>query len=122
MFYDKAVSELNEVGRYRRQRILYSTAEVPKILWIFLIAGGLVTISFTFFIGTRHALLQALISALITALIAFSIFLVFNLQHPFAGDVSVGKDHFKNLAKSLNKRIPSEHICGSAIPWLENNN
>ncbi len=63
--------------------------------------------SFTFFIGTRHALLQALISALITALMAFSKFQVFSLQHPFAGDVSVGKDHLKTWQSRLTKEFPT---------------
>jgi hypothetical protein len=47
---------------------------------------------------------SSVINALIAALIAFSIFLVFSLQHPFTGDVSIKKAPFETLLKSFDER------------------
>ena len=103
-FFNESIGHMSEVGRYRRQRIMFSSYEIPGIMWVFVIIGGLITISLNYLIGTRSAWSQAIINALIAALIAFSIFLVFSLQHPFTGDVSIEKKPFIELLDDFKER------------------
>ena len=104
VFFAESVSHLNEVGRYRRQRIMFSSYELPGILWVFVITGGVITIALNYMIGIKSQVSQAVINALIAALIAFSIFLVFSLQHPFTGDVNISSAPFESLLKSFEER------------------
>jgi len=46
----------------------------------------------------------AIVNGLIAAFISFSIFLVYNLQHPFSGDVSISTTPFESLSKSFEER------------------
>ena len=107
-FFSETISHLSEVGQYRRQRIMFSSYEIPGIMWGFVIIGGIITISLNYLIGTRNTWAQATINSLIAGLIAFSIFLVFSLQRPFTGDVSVQKAPFETLLKSFDERIKKQ--------------
>jgi len=103
-FFSESISHLNEVGRYRRQRIMFSSYELPAILWVFVITGGVITISLNYLLGIKSGWSQAIISGLIAALIAFSIFLIFSLQHPFTGDVNISNAPFESLLESFDER------------------
>ena len=103
-FYGTSIDQLNEVGRYRRQRLMISSYKVPGILWVFVIVGGIITIALNYLIGTKSAWSQAIINGLIAALIAFSIFLVFSLQRPFSGGVNISNAPFERLLKSFDQR------------------
>ncbi len=107
-FFKTSINQLNEVGRHRRLRIMGSKSELPVILWAFVIAGGVITIALHYLLGTKNQWAQAIISALVSALIAFSIFLVFSLQHPFTGDVSIRNIYYKDLLASYRLRSHSE--------------
>ena len=107
-FFSESISHLSEVGQSRRQRIMFSSYEIPGIMWVFVIIGGIITISLNYLIGTRSAWSQAIINSLIAGLIAFSIFLVFSLQHPFTGDVSIQKTPFETLLKSFDERVEKQ--------------
>ena len=103
-FFNQAVTQMNELGMQRRLRILSSDSELPPIMWLLLVGGGIVTILFTFVIGTRHLVVQALVTTALTSLIVFSLLLVAALQHPFSGDVSVKPDAFESVLKSFADR------------------
>ena len=66
--------------------------------------GGAVTLAFTFLFGTKHVWAHALVTALLAVLISFSLFLVFSLQYPFSGDVSVKPEAFQDLLRSFEER------------------
>jgi len=103
-FFNEAVRQMNELGMQRRLRILSAESSLPPIMWFLLIGGGVITVLFTFVIGTRHVWVQALASTALTALIVLSLLLVAALQHPFAGAVSVGPEAFESVLKSFADR------------------
>lgn len=109
-FYNESLKQLNELGRQRRQRILYRQSELPTIMWVFLISGGIATISFSYLFGTKHAWSQALIVALLSGLISFSLFLVLSLQHPFTGGLSIKPEAWQELLKSFEERKQQQLI------------
>src|SRR5262245_43314419 len=103
-FFNEAVRQMNELGMQRRLRILSAESSLPPIMWFLLVGGGIITVLFTFIIGTRHAWVQALASTALTALIVLSLLLVSALQHPFAGDVRVKPEAFESVLKSFADR------------------
>jgi hypothetical protein len=103
-FLRASLTQLNQLGRERRLRILESRSKLPRPMWVFLCGGGALTIFFTFLFGTRHQWLQALVIALLAGLIGFSLFLVLSLQYPFTGDISIKPSAFQELLTSFAHR------------------
>jgi len=50
--------------------------------------------------GTRNLLLDALTGGLTSALLAFVFFLVFALEHPFVGELSVQPTAYANVLEA----------------------
>lgn len=103
-YYTESLTQLNELARERRVRLMHSRSGLPPLVWLFLIFGALITIAFTYLFWTKHASLQAMMVALLSGLIAASLYLTLSLQHPFSGDVKVSSDAFQVLVKSLEER------------------
>jgi hypothetical protein len=96
-FLGSAIGRLNELGEARRLRVLASQSTIPTPLWVLLIGGGLFTVAwlFPFYVGSVRA--QTLAIATIGAFTGFVLFLVFALQHPFAGDVAIDSTVYQDL-------------------------
>ena len=107
MFYQTSITQLNEVGKHRRQRILESRSKLPGPLWVFLIFGGVVTVFFTYLFGARNLWVHGTVIALLAWLIAFGLFLILSLQYPFTGDISIKPLPFKELVQSFQQRSQS---------------
>ena len=67
------------------------------LMWVVLLATGIITIGFSFFFGTPNSSAQALMIASLSATIALVLFLIWALNHPFAGLVCVEPAAFQQL-------------------------
>ena len=77
--------------------LLSNRAAVPALMWVVLLATGITTIGFSFFFGTQNSSAQALMTAALSATIALVLFLIWALNHPFAGLVRVEPAAFHQL-------------------------
>ncbi len=100
-FFAKSLDELNDVGRYRQERLLYSQSKMPGLMWAFLIFGAVVTIGLSFFLGTKQAWTHACMCASIAALVCFSLVLILSMSRPFSGDVSIDNSIYVGLLRSF---------------------
>ena len=75
-FYEAALSQLNELGIQRRQRIMSATAEVSVIVWIFLCVGGIVTVLMPMIYWTKLGGVQAVANGMMAFIVAFSLWIV----------------------------------------------
>jgi len=91
VFYDKSIGRLNELGNYRRLRILKSQGTVPTILWSVLGTGAVLFVGFTYFFGLNLRS-QALMTATLSGFLAFSLYLIYCLNLPFAGFAHVSPE------------------------------
>ena len=103
-FYQESLTRLNELGESRRLRLLSSRASVPSVMWVLLIAGGVVTIAFSYVFWFRSLRAQALGVATLAGLTGFVLFLIFALEHPFAGDIRVTPHAFEDLLELWRHR------------------
>ncbi|MCA1692163.1 MAG: DUF4239 domain-containing protein [Actinobacteria bacterium] len=96
-FYNQAVDELGEATAARRDRLGLSMAELPSLLRLFLPLGAvlLLVLEYRPKMPLRAQLLHI---GLLAAVVSFSCLLTVVLDYPFAGDVSVGTDAFKQGA------------------------
>jgi uncharacterized protein DUF4239 len=93
-FYQESVNRLNELGQYRRLRLLASRDSFPAILWVFLIAGGVAMIGYTYMLGWKESRHNAIGVAGLAGLSALALFLVFAMNHPFRGTLKVKPEAF----------------------------
>ncbi|MFJ3877879.1 hypothetical protein ACIPW5_10510 [Streptomyces sp. NPDC090077] len=89
VFYERASEHLDDVASQRRARITMARRELPALLQALAFGGALVLIPLTFLYGLRKLRVQILFVASVAGLVGFSLLLVFVLDRPFAGDLSV---------------------------------
>ncbi|MGW1067999.1 bestrophin-like domain [Streptomyces aureus] len=98
VFYEEAVSHLNDVASQRRARITMARQELPPLLQVLAFGGALVLVPLTFLYGMRKLRVQMLFVASVAGLVGFSLLLVFVLDRPFAGELSVSPAPYREGA------------------------
>lgn len=99
-FLNEDISKLDDLGSSRKTRITSSHSEIPVELWVLLIGGGATMLFFTYLFGTRHVAVHASSVALAGALLSFVLFLIFALEHPFVGQLSVPDDPYVQVLEA----------------------
>jgi len=103
-WYAEAIRALNELGDSRRDRLLRVRVGLPTVIWSVLLAGGVVTIGFTFLFGTRNAWAQGLMTASLALTIGVVLLSIIALEHPFAGISRVYPTAFHQVEEILGVR------------------
>ncbi|MEH3142526.1 MAG: DUF4239 domain-containing protein [Mycobacterium kyogaense] len=101
-FFDHAIVRLNDLSANRKLRVSTGEASVPAELWVLLIGGGGVLMAFTYLFGTRDLLVHGLAIGLTASLLAFVMYLIFALEHPYVGALSVQPTAFVNVLNYWN--------------------
>jgi hypothetical protein len=104
ILYSESLGRLNDLSDSRRLRLHASHDKVHTVIWVLLWCGGIITVVFTYFFGVKSLWSQSLMTAALTAVIAFILFLIFALNHPFAGGVRVTPE----VLKEQMQRITNE--------------
>jgi hypothetical protein len=110
VWYAESVRQLNVLGDERRDRLLRVRSGLPTVIWSVLLAGGAVTIGFTFFFGTRNARAQGLMTAGLALTIGAVLLSILALEHPFAGITSVDPEGFHRIEKILGAGAASPSV------------
>ncbi len=97
-FYKEAASRLNDLNSQRRPRITMAETSLPVLLQVLVYGGALVIVPLTFLFGLRSLRMQLLFVSAVAGLIGFSLLLVVALDRPFAGDLSVSAEPYKEAA------------------------
>ena len=84
--------QLDQLTQARRARVDAAAGFVPWVIWMVLFLGGILTVGFTHFFGTRNLLAQTLMTGILTVLIGSTLLVVVAIDHPFAGSVQVPPD------------------------------
>jgi uncharacterized membrane protein YedE/YeeE len=114
-FYDESLARLNELGEARRQRLLSSDSKVPLPLWFLLIGGFVLTVGFTYLFKIDSLRKHAVAVGSIAALSAFVLFLVYALEHPFAGDVKISPEPYTQWI--AQQSVPPGGQQTGAVAW-----
>jgi hypothetical protein len=111
--YAEALKRLNNLAEYRRLRIFAGNDTVPPVIWLVLLVGSVISISYTYFFGMKNIRAQYLIAASLTVTITMILFLIYVLDHPFTGASRVSADPLKQVMGILQK---DEQARPSSIP------
>jgi hypothetical protein len=105
-FYRESITRLDELGSARKTRISSSQSEIPNELWVLLLGGGAVMLIFTYMFATPDIVLHSVLIALAGALLAFVLYLIFAMEHPFVGTISVAPDPYVHVIDTWRHLAP----------------
>jgi hypothetical protein len=101
VLFEHGIIRSRDLMDNRRLRLHHSQTGIHPALWVVLVGGGAITISFTYFFGLRNTRAHALMIAMLTVMIAGTIFLVRAIDLPFTGDVRVEPHAFTEVLRTF---------------------
>jgi hypothetical protein len=97
VLYDQGLTRMHEVSDARRLRLLETREGLPELLWVVLISGGVVIVTFTYLFGLKNNWAHALMVAALTLVICGILFTIGSFEHPFAGQTKIQPDAFEEV-------------------------
>jgi hypothetical protein len=79
----------------RRTRLVEAEEGIPAVLWVVLVFGGLVTVSFTYLFGLQNTWSHRLMVAAAAGVIALALFTIGSLEYPFYGGTRISPEAFE---------------------------
>jgi hypothetical protein len=99
----ETLRRMNALAENRHLRLLRSRSKIPSVLWLGLLAGGCLTIGFSYFFGARSLPLQILMTAGFAGTIALFIFVIVMLDAPFARPSGVSREPFTRAVDVMER-------------------
>jgi len=97
----EGLQQLDDLGEYRALRLLEVREGLPPIMWIVLIAGGVITVAFTFLFGMKTPWLHMLAVVALTVVVTLIIYTIAVLDYPFNGELRVGPEAFELVLREI---------------------
>jgi len=108
---DESLDQLDQLTGHRRQRVTDSESGLLGILWAVLIGGAALTVLFPCIFGVENAPLHALIIATLAATLGLLLFLTYDLNNPYHGDVHLRPEGFTQFLEQVSPP------ASAAMPW-----
>lgn len=102
-FENSVLTEINDIGEARQQRLDLANSGIPGVLWLVVILSSLGTLGFSLLLGIDSARLQYFMVGTVAILIGASLVLILELEYPFTGSLAVHPEPFKQIALELGR-------------------
>jgi Protein of unknown function (DUF4239) len=101
VLYERGLTDLHDAADARRSRLLEVREGIPSLLWVVLVLGGVITVSFTYLFGLKSNVAHALMVAALTLLICGVLFTIAEFNNPFSGPVEIQPEAFREVLHSF---------------------
>jgi protein-S-isoprenylcysteine O-methyltransferase Ste14 len=101
VLYEQGLTDLHNAIDARRSRLLEVREGIPNLLWVVLVVGGVITVSFTYLFGLKSNLAHALMVAALTLLICGILFTIGEFNNSFSGSVEIQPEAFREVLHSF---------------------
>jgi len=101
VLYELEQTQLHDAADARRSRLLEVREGIPSLLWVVLVVGGVITVSFTYLFGLKSNVAHALMVAALTLLICGILFTIGEFNYQFSGVVEIRPDAYKEVLGSF---------------------
>jgi protein-S-isoprenylcysteine O-methyltransferase Ste14 len=101
VLYERGLTDLHNAVDARSSRLLQVREGIPNLLWVVLVVGGVITVSFTYLFGLKSNVAHALIVAALTLLICAILFTIGEFDYPFSGVVEIRPEAFREALRSF---------------------
>ncbi len=85
----------------RAERLGDAHEQLPHVIWLALIVGAVLTIGFSFFLGTENVRAHGVMTAVLGALVGVIFYVIVQLDYPFSGAVSIGAEGFQDIIEMI---------------------
>jgi hypothetical protein len=93
--YAEGLDQVQRLADARRTRLVQAEEGMPAVLWVVLIAAGIVVVGFAYLFGLENTGAQALMVVSLAGVIALVLFTIGALEHPFSGGARIGPEAFE---------------------------
>lgn len=101
IWYTESLRKLDELTNARLTRIFNNSSSVGNLRWILLIFGGLFLVSMPSFFKTDVLFINLFLALFLANIIAFLLFIIFSLDHPFTGHVEIDSQPLEYALKTV---------------------
>jgi hypothetical protein len=93
--YAEGLDQVQRLADARRARLVQAEEGLPTVLWVVLIAGGILVVGFAYLFGLENTGAQALMVVALAGVIALVLFTIGAMEHPFSGGARVSPEAFE---------------------------
>jgi hypothetical protein len=101
--YAQSLSQMTVLEDTRGVRLQTASGQIPRVLWVVLVAGAVVAIAFSYLFGVKNLWAQTLITVALTLAIAGVLVLTYVLDDPYRGAVRVRPDAIRTAQMALTR-------------------
>jgi hypothetical protein len=98
----EALRQFNNFLECRRMRLFSVTSALPASMWYVMILGAILNIAICWLFDMRFVA-QLLLGGILAAYLGTMMFLIFDMNQPFRGDVSISAEPFELLYARMNE-------------------
>lgn len=100
--YAQSVARLVDLGDARRDRLdAASGSAVPRLLWVMLCVGAVLTVFLTYLFRVENTVLQRVLVTLVATVMVLALFLIGALEKPFDGKLPIRPDPLEQVRADL---------------------
>ena len=103
--YDESIKQLNAMSEARRSRWFASRSNTPGVIWLVLIAGGVISVVYTFFFGIKRAKAHYLMTGVLTVINTMVLFLIYILDNPFTGYNAISSEPLRTVLVMFQRML-----------------
>jgi len=93
--YAEGLDQVQRLADARRTRLVAAEESLPTVLWVVLIVGGILVVSFAYLFGMENTGAHSLMVVSLAGVIALVLFTIAAMDHPFTGGARVGPEAFE---------------------------
>ena len=95
------LKQLDVITQARRTRLHLATGIVPRVLWMVLFCGAVLTVVFTFFFGTENLAAQVMMTGCLSVIVFMGLLVIVSIDHPFTGPTHVGSEPLQGVVEDF---------------------
>lgn len=97
------IGALSDVAMARRDRRLATHGNIPDLVWMVLLSGGVLAVGFSFMLGAPAPALHLLMTAALVASGVLVLLLIVGLSSPFHGTVTITPDAYAGVLSEMRE-------------------
>jgi Protein of unknown function (DUF4239) len=102
VLHNEMLHYLDTMTAAREQRLSAVTASIPAVLWYIVLIGALLTMTFVWMLH-MNLISQILLGGISALFLGIMTFLIYAMDHPLAGVVSLSPDPFNSVYEEVMK-------------------
>jgi hypothetical protein len=101
ILYAETIRQFDVFVDARRQRLDSVSASLPDVIWFVVGIGAVINTGLTCLFDVKRVSVHLLLAGVMCLFISQMVFMIWVMDYPFRGDVSVGSDPFQLVQRSL---------------------